>query len=215
MGRPDALSFFPANGSTFGILTTGDVNLADDANTAEDTGVALGGLAVRGDTDRDVTILKLDLNVPAGANCLILDFAFYSDEFAEFVGSQYNDAFIAEVDNSTWTTTGSTISAPNNFAFDSTGDVVSINSTGATSMNTGNAAGTTYDGATVRLQAASPIGDRRTQPVPVDLRPGRPVLRLGSVRRQHPVGHGRERPDRLHAGRRSRTDTDTDSHPDA
>ena len=50
-GTSDALSFFPTNGSTFGILTTGDVSLADDANTAEDTGVALGGLAVRGDTD--------------------------------------------------------------------------------------------------------------------------------------------------------------------
>ena len=75
-GTSDALSFFPTNGGTFGILTTGDVNLADDANSAEDTGVADGGLAVRGDTDRDATILKLDLNVPAGTNCLILDFAF-------------------------------------------------------------------------------------------------------------------------------------------
>ena len=157
-GTSDALSFFPSNGSTFAILTTGNVNFADDANTEEDIGLSLGGDNVRGDTDFDVTILKLDLNVPSGPNCLLLDFAFYSDEFEEFVGDIYNDAFIAELDSSTWTTSGSTISAPNNFAFDSTGDVVSINSTGATSMSLGNAAGTTYDGATVRLRAATPIG---------------------------------------------------------
>jgi hypothetical protein len=156
-GTSDALSFFPTNGASFGILTTGDVNFADDANSSESTGEDLGGAPVRGDTDQDVTILKLDLTVPTGANCLLLDFAFYSEEFPEYVGSSYNDGFIAELDSSTWTTSGSTISAPNNFAFDTDGNVVSINSTGATSMNAANAAGTTYDGATVLLQAASPV----------------------------------------------------------
>jgi hypothetical protein len=156
-GTSDALSFFPTNGTNFGILTTGDVNLADDANGSGGSGIDLGGGNVRGDTDQDVTILRLDLTVPTAANCLLLDFAFYSEEFPEFVGSPYNDGFIAELDSSTWTTSGSTISAPNNFAFDTDGNVVSINSTGATSMNLANAAGTTYDGATVLLQAATPI----------------------------------------------------------
>ncbi len=156
-GTSDALSFFPTNGTTFGILTSGDVNLADDANGSGSDGADLGGGNVRGDTDFDVTILKLDLTVPTAANCLLLDFAFYSEEFPEFVGSPFNDAFIAELDTSDWDTSGSTITAPNNFAFDSSGDVVSINSTGATGMNAGNAAGTTYDGATVLLQAATPV----------------------------------------------------------
>jgi len=156
-GTSDALSFFPTNGTTFGILTTGDVNLADDANELTNSGANLGGGNVRGTSDFDVTILKVDLTVPAEANCLLLDFAFYSEEFPEFVGSSFNDAFIAELDTSDWTTSGSTITAPNNFAFDSTGDVVSINSTGVGGMSLANAAGTTYDGATVLLQAATPV----------------------------------------------------------
>jgi hypothetical protein len=156
-GTSDALGSFPTNGSTFGILTTGDVNLADDPNNSGSDGVDLGSGPVRGNTDYDISILKVDLAVPTGANCLLLDFAFYSEEFPEYVGTQFNDAFIAELDTSTWITAGSTITAPNNFAFDSTNDVVSINSTGTTGMTLANAAGTTYDGATVLLQAATPV----------------------------------------------------------
>lgn len=152
-----ALSFFPTNGTTFGILTSGDVNLADDANTAGGSGTADGGGNVRGTSDRDVTVLKLDLQVPTEMNCMSLDFAFYSDEFPEFVGSGFNDAFIAELDTSDWTTAGSVITAPSNFAFDPSNQVISINSTGATAMSAANAAGTTYDGATPLLQAKTAI----------------------------------------------------------
>ena len=95
---------FPTNGPTFGILTTGNVDFADDANSSGATGADLGGPTVRGNSDVDVTILKLDLNVPQGANCLTLDFKFFSEEYPEWLNSQYNDAFIAEYDASTWTT---------------------------------------------------------------------------------------------------------------
>lgn len=151
------LSSFPTNGGTFAVLTSGNAQYADDANVSGGTGEALGGLAVRGDTDRDVTVLQIDLNVPATSNCLTVDFQFYSDEFPEYVNSAYNDAFIAELDASTWTTAGSTITAPDNFAFDPSGDVISINSSGNTAMNAADAAGTTYDGATPLLSASTPI----------------------------------------------------------
>jgi uncharacterized repeat protein (TIGR01451 family) len=161
-GKPNAVSSaalagFPTATSSYAILTSGDADLADDPNTAENSGADLGGPNVRGTTDLDVTILKIDLDVPAGRNCLTFDFRFLSEEFEEFVGNVFNDAFIAELDTSNWTTVGSSISAPNNFAFDPSGDVISINSSGATSMTSAHAAGTTYDGATPLLAASTPI----------------------------------------------------------
>lgn len=160
---PDAvvtgsLSFFPQDGQTFGLMTSGDAQLADDPNNSPSSGTDDGGPAVNGDTSYDVSILKVDFVAPANTNCLSVGtFAFYSEEYPEYVGSAYNDAFIAEMDHNTWTTSGSNISAPDNFAFDPNHDVVSINSTGATSMSAANAAGTTYDGATGLLQASTQV----------------------------------------------------------
>jgi pimeloyl-ACP methyl ester carboxylesterase len=155
----DNLSFFPTNGSDFAILSSGNATLADDANTSSSSGSDDGGAtpAGRGNTAFDVTTLAVDVNVPGGANCLSFDFAFYSEEFPEYVGTAFNDAFVAELDRSTWTTSGSTITAPDNFAFDTDGNPVTINSTGATGMNAINASNTTYDGATVLLSAAHAV----------------------------------------------------------
>jgi hypothetical protein len=151
------LNSFPTNGPSFAILTSGEVSYAPTANTSGSTTAVNGGAAVRGNTDRDVTILRVNVVVPQGANCLSFDFKFLSEEYPEWVGSSYNDAFIAELDNSTWTTSGSTIYAPNNFAFDPSGNVISINSTGATAMSAAQAAGTTYDGATPLLSASTQV----------------------------------------------------------
>ena len=47
--------------------------------------------------------MRIRVHVPKGANCLSFRFKFLSEEFPEFVGTEYNDAFIAEVDHSpTW-----------------------------------------------------------------------------------------------------------------
>ena len=145
-------------GAAWGLLTTGDATLATQPNDSGSSGRSNGGGAVRGDTDRDVVVLRVDLAVPSTANCLLgLDFRFASEEYSEYVGSEYNDAFIAEVDQSNWTTSGSQINAPNNFAFDPQGNPISVNAAGATSMSAAEAAGTTYDGATPLLTAATPI----------------------------------------------------------
>lgn len=152
----------PTSGASFALLTTGSAQLAGTPNSAPNSGANLGGNQVRGSTDFDVTVLKIDLQVPSTANCLIgLDFKFFSEEYPEYVGRQFNDAFIAEVDSSTWTTSGSSIIAPNNFAFDPAGRVISVNAVGETTMTAGNAAGTTYDGATPLLSAATPISPGR------------------------------------------------------
>ena len=147
---------FPTNGSTFGILTTGSVALADDPNNFGDDGLDDQGDNVRGNTDYDVSILRVNLNVPAAANCLTFDFKFASEEFPEYVNQGVNDAFVAEVDTSNWTANNNTVTAPNNFAFAPSGGVVSIDTPGI-GASAANAAGTTYDGATSLLSASTPI----------------------------------------------------------
>src|SRR6267378_1205328 len=151
------LAGFPVSGGTFAILTTGNAAFADAPNTAPNTSASDGGTSVRGDTDHDVSILRIDLDVPGGANCLSINFRFLSEEYPEFVGSPFNDAFIAELDTSTWTTSGTAISAPDNFAFDPAHNVISVNAVGPTNMTQANAAGTTYDGATPLLSASTPV----------------------------------------------------------
>jgi hypothetical protein len=95
--------------------------------------------------------------VPAGANCLSFDFRFLTEEYPEHVGQTVNDAFIAELDRSSWTTSpDGTVAAPANFAFDPTGRQISVNASGVTSMSSEEAAGTTYDGATPLLRASTP-----------------------------------------------------------
>lgn len=166
-----SLSNFPTDGPTYAVLTTGLATSADDPNTNMPDSASAGddkstdlngggtqdGAHFRGNTDYDVSVLKVDLNIPATANCLTLDFQFYSEEYFDFVGQAYNDAFIAELDVSNWTTSGSTISAPQNFAFDGSGNVVSVNATGVGTATAANAAGTTYDAATPLLSAATPV----------------------------------------------------------
>ena len=154
------LTDFPSDGGSYAILSTGDATLADDAPQTMFASVSDGGGNVQGDSDFDVTVLQLGLTVPSGANCLQIDFQFLSEEFPEYKGSAFNDAFIAELHPTTeevgptWTTSGSTITAPDNFAFDEDENAISVNSLGETRVTAGQAFGTVYDGATAPLVAS-------------------------------------------------------------
>ena len=100
-----------------------------------------------------MVVLRLDLAIPAGANCLSLRFRFFS-KIPNFVGQGYNDGFLAELDpSSPWTMTGNVIAAPDNFAFMPGGAFVSINSAPMTGPD---AEGTTYGGGTP-LSAATAV----------------------------------------------------------
>ncbi|QIK74596.1 choice-of-anchor L domain-containing protein [Nocardioides piscis] len=134
-----------------------NANDPDSASEFDDKTGDLNGGNVRGNTDFDVSVLKVDLDVPASANCLSFDFQFYTEEYADFVGGAFNDAFIAELDSSTWDTSGSAITAPDNFAFAPGGAVVSVNAVGLGGFSRANATGTTYDGATPLLSAAKQL----------------------------------------------------------
>jgi hypothetical protein len=160
------LGGFPTSPADFGILSTGDVQIVDQPNASSSDGEDLLGDpddngALHGDTDEDVTVLKIGVNVPAGANCVSLDYRFLSEEFPEFVGSEFNDAFIAEIDPPggapAWSTSGSVITHAGDFATAPSGEPVSINGVGGVAATADEAAGTTFDGATGRVTTKSPI----------------------------------------------------------
>ena len=152
------LGRFPRTAERFAVMTTGSIERIDDASYFASTDHGGGPPPGRGDTARDVTVLQIDLRVPAGHNCLRFDFAFFSEEFPMFIGSQFNDGFIAELGESTWTTSGSQIMAPNNFAhpLDAPGEVVSVNTIGV-GWSADEASDLAYGGGTVPLTASTPI----------------------------------------------------------
>jgi len=151
------LTGFPTNGTTYTIMTSGDPLLADDPNDSDSSGHSYDNSPVRGTSDKDVSVLTIPFTAPAMTTCLQFDFKFLSEEYPEFVGSQFNDAFLAEIDTDNWTTNSSGIVAPNNFVVDEQGHPVTINSTGSVTVRAENSFGTTYDAATRKLRISKPI----------------------------------------------------------
>ncbi len=176
------INTFPSDGSTFALLSSGDVTYTEQPNTSGSTSANNGGTDPdRGaNSDYDAVILYVDVLDPRGPldgrleACLSVEFRFYSEEFPEWVGTQYNDAFVGEVDVSNWETAGSptyAVVAPLNFII--TPDVVAINNPGIVSggaltpgMTAAAASGTTYDGATAHYRAytslPAPTGNTNT-----------------------------------------------------
>lgn len=154
-----SVSGFPRRGRAFAILSTGCARLADKRNASGAIGCRGGGVKVRG--ARDVTIWRIRLRVPRGANCLSFRFKFLSEEFPEFVGSEFNDAFIAEVSRSpSWTSAGNrepVLEAPDNFATTRDGNLISVNATRNARVTRAAARGTTYDAATGKLRASTRV----------------------------------------------------------
>jgi hypothetical protein len=144
--------FFPRQGGSFAILSTGLASSAEAPNDSESTSTVLDGLNTS--QGQDMVQLRIVLAPPPGAQCLGFDFGFFSEEFPEFVGSPFNDVFLAELGGSNFQISGTTITAPRNFAVDPAGNLISINSVFGVSQNTQS----TYDGATTALRAVAALG---------------------------------------------------------
>ncbi|HEX8086944.1 MAG TPA: choice-of-anchor L domain-containing protein [Solirubrobacteraceae bacterium] len=144
---------FPRKGA-FGVLSTGDATLLDDPNEQDDLSTDNAGAPYRG-AAIDAVVLRLDLRAPKRANCLSFAFRFLSEEYDEFVDTEFNDAFVAELGRSTWRADPADprIKARRNFARDRRRLPISVNGTGDFSVTPARANGTTYDGATRTLRA--------------------------------------------------------------
>lgn len=156
------LAGFPRDGGSFAILSTGSATRADSPNNSGQRSKSLGGPSIRG--ARDVTILRIVVNVPKEARCLSIRFRFLSEEFPEFVNDDFNDAFVAELDTSNWDASSKedpSITAPNSFATDTKGNPIRVNAVGDASVNASRAKGTTYDAATRLLRASTPVTSGR------------------------------------------------------
>jgi len=161
-GSPAAVSSspfvsFPRAGETFGLLSTGNATAIGRSNDSDSLSTNNRGNPYRG--TRDTVILRVDITAPSNARCLSFNFRFLSEEYPEFVKSEFNDAFLAELDKSTWTaaTGGPKIKAPDNFAKVRSNRLVSVNGAGDFAVTPGRARNTTYDAGTRRLRASTPI----------------------------------------------------------
>ena len=146
-----SLGGFPTAGTDFLILSTGDASDADTSDSSGSLSSVLGG--GNNSQGNDLAQLQVDLTAPTGATCVAFDFAFFSEEFPEFVGSSFNDAFTAEMGQTDLSIVGNQVVAPFNFAFDTEGNVISVNTVFGFTLGTG----TTYDGVTPLLTAQAPI----------------------------------------------------------
>lgn len=143
--------YFPIESETFTVLSTGKATEADRENLEENLTTTLDGL--NNENGHDMVQFWLELQVPEGVNCAGFDFAFYSEEYDEFLNSEYNDTFTAEKGDSDLSIVGNEVIAPNNFAFDEDGDIISVNTSFGTSPDTES----TYDGVTPLLHAETPV----------------------------------------------------------
>ena len=83
MTQGSSVAGFPTVPGEFAMLSTGRASRLEEENGSGGDGDSLAGLSPsRGNSAEDVTVLKIDLDVPPSANCLVgLDFRFLSEEY--------------------------------------------------------------------------------------------------------------------------------------
>lgn len=156
---------FPTAGADFGVLSTGNAQnaVAGDQSFFSSTVNGVGPPVLeRGTKAFDYVVLKIDVQVPVGANCASTDMRFMSEEYPGYINSGYNDSFLIEVDRSTWTASASGLAAPDDVAA-SSGQRITVDTLGVSGFTASAAEGTTYNGGSPLLQAKFRVTPGRHQ----------------------------------------------------
>jgi hypothetical protein len=169
----DRFEDFPVAGGDYIIMSTGNAAdvLAEWWRASERASTDLG---IQGGADgHDLTQLTFDLEPPDGAECFAFDFQFLAEDDPyvtfepppgstvsgpwswEVVGSSLNDVFTAELNENLFSTENGVVVAPNNLAYDSDGNAVSINT--VADLHPIAWSGTRLDWGTYRLTAVAPV----------------------------------------------------------
>ena len=136
-----SLAGFPGSSSDpFLVISTGLASDVDGDNTSGSQGTDLGAPGVDGDS---LTITFL-VPRPANATNIAFDFTFLSEEFPEFVGTEFNDALSVTVDGT-------------EIALDTAGNPINVNNNFFDPTLT--ASGTIFDGQTPPLRITAPLAD--------------------------------------------------------
>ncbi len=151
-GTPSAvattlLADFPINGESYAILSNGDASAADEPDPKHQASSDNSGLPVRGQSDKDVLVLRIGINACANG-VLSFDYRFFSEEYPRWTDAHFNDTFVAELDGTSWTTSKDGTTAPHAFV---------IEAVNTAAFTPGAAAGTPYGGATMVHTASTSI----------------------------------------------------------
>jgi len=173
---PGPMAGFPTNGPNYGMISSGNTNGANDPNaeenkTTDDDSMPFGSLSgLNTNEGNDLSGIEIAFNAPALASpCLQVDVKFLSDEFDEFIGSQFNDFAVGRLDNTSPPTvmTGASgfpeVQAPGNFLLDPSGSPITVN--GAYLVGDYDHS-TTYDNATPKLTAQTAVTAGSTTVMP-------------------------------------------------
>lgn len=141
------------------VLTTGDVADIENANQGlQNDATYYDNVHNHGAVANDVTTLQLRVTVPPAANCVAFDYRFLSEEFPVYVGSAFNDAFIAGIDANDWNNEEPySIFRPHDIAADPSGKPVSVNGVGPTAMFPVESQGTIFNAASGLITSKSQI----------------------------------------------------------
>lgn len=127
----------PQMGSSMAFMLAGDIPTVQQCNdTSPGGGGGCGTDPITGATLYDCVSIEMDCDVPKYANSLGFSFYFFSREYPDYVGSNFNDTFQVYLTSAAWN---------GNIVFDAAGNVISVNNALFTVTNPALLQGTGFD----------------------------------------------------------------------